>query len=256
MTAAEIKRQVEQFYRALYSDQQPSPDEIADDYIEHQSSAGFSFVGLCEYAATRIADHPEHELRVHRVLAQDDKVFFHVEERLDEATRFARGELFRVEHGVIAEHWGTEQEVQPTLIHDNGMFDGPGVDLATNIGPSHLDDLVEGYTRSFVNLDEQAFLDSSGSRMIQHNPEIPDGLGALPEFFDLLRANALSIDLDIKQALAEGDFCVTYSYVNIDPFFPHIAAFDIFRLDERGRKEEHWDVISALLSPQHFENSF
>ena len=251
----ENKSLVSKYYKALYSigDGPQFSDVLDDDYVEHQLTAGYSRDGLVDYARGRVEENPDHEIVIHRTIAADDHVFLHVEEKLSDSTRYARGELFRIEDGLIAEHWGTEQEVQDRAVHGNGMFDGPGVDVSVEVPDGSVDALIHGYYESFVNFDVDASHACTGSGMIQHNPEIPDGVDAYESFLELLQNNNMQPRLDIRRSVLEGNFCVTHSYVNIEPMFGNCVVFDIFRLNSEGKKEEHWDVLQAIPSEADIE---
>lgn len=58
---------------------------------------------------------------IHNVVAEGNSVFVQSEGIYDGAST-AFSDLWRVEDGVIVEHWNAVQEVPAEFAHDNGMF--------------------------------------------------------------------------------------------------------------------------------------
>lgn len=49
--------------------------------------------------------------------------------------------------------------------------------------------------------------------------------------------------------LAEGNFIVIHSLSDLSPIEPKSEVFDLLRLDETGKKDEHWDIIEPIKKP-------
>ena len=85
-----------------------------------------------------------------------------------------------------------------------------------------------------------------GATYIQHNPFAADGPDAFIEFVSSFKAANPGLNVDIKRVVAECDLVVTHSHVTVSPEDRGQAAADIFRLDERGKILEHWDVVQPV----------
>ena len=44
----------------------------------------------------------------------------------------------------------------------------------------------------------------------------------------------------------EGDFIITFSFADIPPLESNIIAFDLYRMTDNGKVDEHWDVIQSV----------
>ena len=82
---------------------------------------------------------------------------------------------------------------------------------------------------------------------IEHSPYLADGKEALIEYFERMAEEYPDKRVTIKRAIAEGDYVVLHCHQE----WPgskerHLAAIDIFRMNEEGRVAEHWDVIQAI----------
>src|ERR1700761_7137127 len=106
--SAENREKVMSYYRGLWSERRElaMSQHLADDYREHQYSAGFTKQGLSEFVEMRMREHSSHEVVIHHSLSDGDCVFLFVQERWGGDVDYARGELFRLASGKIAEHWG------------------------------------------------------------------------------------------------------------------------------------------------------
>ena len=98
------------------------------------------------------------------------------------------------------------------------------------------------YTLAFNDKQpEEAVARYVGDKYIQHNPQAPDGPEAFIEFVRQIP----EASVEIKRAIAEGDFVVTHSLLKIAPDDRGMAAVDIFRLED-GKVVEHWDVLQPV----------
>ena len=93
-------------------------------------------------------------------------------------------------------------------------------------------------------------LDGSGEPhlYIQHNPLAKSGAPAFIQFVNDFTAAFPNYHVDIRRVVAECDLVVTHAVVSgAEAIWPIGAkVVDIFRLDEKGRIVEHWDVLAPL----------
>jgi predicted SnoaL-like aldol condensation-catalyzing enzyme len=254
MDMALQKSTVRAFYQTLYSGESArAADYLSTDYVEHQASAGFSRSGLLEYVQRRRAEHPAHEIVIHRTIAQADLVFLHVEEKLDRHT-VARGELFRIAAGRIAEHWSAHVIDKRPRKNPHGTFDGPDVDTRQSTAARAVEKFQELDQRGFGRFEFETFYQSRTQRYIQHSPTGGDTVQGLVDVLRKIASLNMRMTMDIKRTLTEGDFIVSHRLYRTIPPYPDyktINVFDLFRMTEGGQADEHWDIMEEIESQQH-----
>ena len=85
-----------------------------------------------------------------------------------------------------------------------------------------------------------------GPRYKQHNPLVKDHPDGLREFIEFLKANAPEAHSEIIRSFAEGNYVTLHVHSLRQPNTRGRAIIEIFRLDENGLVDEHWDVIQEI----------
>lgn len=96
---------------------------FAQDYRQHGALAADGRDALKAFLREARESFPEVHSEIKRSFVDGDHVIFHVHVRLRPEDRgVAVVDMFRLEDGLIAEHWEVIQEVPETLMHTNGTF--------------------------------------------------------------------------------------------------------------------------------------
>jgi predicted SnoaL-like aldol condensation-catalyzing enzyme len=98
-------------------------DYIHPDYIQHSMLAEPGAQALKDWLDARAEDSPDAVQTIHRAFVDGDHVIVHVHVvRWRGDTGLAAVDIFRMENGMIAEHWDVVQEIPAEPINPNGMF--------------------------------------------------------------------------------------------------------------------------------------
>ncbi len=104
-----------------------SPDRVDEffrtDYIQHSPLAETGAAGLKAFLEWAGKESPLAEHRVKRLFADGDYVIAQVHVIIHPGDRGNNViDIFRIENGLVAEHWDASQQIPETIIHDNGVF--------------------------------------------------------------------------------------------------------------------------------------
>jgi predicted SnoaL-like aldol condensation-catalyzing enzyme len=98
-------------------------DYILPGYIQHSTLAEPGVQALKDWLDARRADSPDAVQTIHRSFVDGDHVIVHVHvARWKGDPGMAVVDIFRLENGMIAEHWDVLQDVPSKPVNPLGMF--------------------------------------------------------------------------------------------------------------------------------------
>jgi predicted SnoaL-like aldol condensation-catalyzing enzyme len=179
---------------------------------------------------------------VHRVLADGELVATHATYDNLGKVPLVGFELWRLEDGLIVEHWDAFEPLVAKTASGNSQVDGP-----TEPGPANgaaTKALVEEIVQAILVENDFARLDDllAGEDYVQHNPRFGNGVDALAAALAKLAEQGITLTYTARhRAVSEGDFGLVLS----EGVFggERYTFFDLFRVAD-GRAVEHWDVMT------------
>lgn len=126
LTAEEANRAlVIEFYDLFFNRHQveQAARVVADDYKQHNPDVPDGKAPFVGYFTGYFKDHPQSRARVVRSATDGDLVYLHVHSTTGpQDLGQAVVDIFRVENGIIVEHWDVIQDVPVKAANDNTMF--------------------------------------------------------------------------------------------------------------------------------------
>ncbi len=84
-----------------------------------------------------------------------------------------------------------------------------------------------------------------GSRYIQHNPAVEDGIEGFIQYFERMQAEYPNKSIEFVRAIAENDLVALHTH-QIWPGNDEYITMDFFRFDANDKIIEHWDSIQQI----------
>lgn len=96
---------------------------IHHDYIQHSTAASGGREGLRAFFEDRGDRFPDVEMAIKAKYADGDRTIFHIHcIRHKGDPGMSVVDIFRMEDGMVREHWEVVQDIPAELPHDNGIF--------------------------------------------------------------------------------------------------------------------------------------
>ncbi len=106
------KEMVAEFYERFFNqhDVDSALEFVKEDYIQHNPGVPQGRQGLMDAFREKFIAHPEFNLKIVRIVEEDDIVVMYLKNLDTEGNTRARIiDMFRIEDGKLAEHWDVIQ---------------------------------------------------------------------------------------------------------------------------------------------------
>jgi len=217
-------------------------------YIQHNPRTAEGNVGLAELFARLAKTNPR--VTFVRVFEDGDFAFAHNE--YDFAGVEVAFEVFRFEDGKAVEHWDNIQMKQSPNPSGRGMLDGETVITDRDKTEANRD-LVRRFAMQVLVQRQHELLDNHiHEALIQHDPEIADGIAALRGKLEGVANDAPRLEYqEVHRVLAEGNFVLCMSEGR--KAGQHSGIYDLFRVAD-GLIVECWNTISPIAPRSEWRN--
>ena len=84
-----------------------------------------------------------------------------------------------------------------------------------------------------------------GSKYIQHNPLVGDGVEPFIEYFERMKNEYPNKSIEFVRAVAEGNLVALHTHQTW-PNNDEYVTMDFFRFNENGKIVEHWDSMQQI----------
>lgn len=210
-------------------------------FIEHSPLVANGLDGLREL----VQAHPQLRHEAVRVLADGDMVAIHGRfTGLDEKP-LVGFDLYRVDEGLIVEHWDALVPEAAPNASGRTQLDGPATWQGMHDVEANREKVRKFFEETLIGGDYQGFVRfTDGKTFLQHSPDIGDGVPAVIAFLEQMAANGQRLVYErIHHMVADGPFVLTHSEGSIDG--QRHAYFELWRV-EKGRIIELWDAIAPV----------
>lgn len=225
------------------------PDYFSPTYINHNPSVPDG-PGPLAGLADKLQPMGGLQGDIVRVIVDGDTVALHSQWNNVGPAPLIGFDVFRVEDGMIVEHW--DNLMPATGFNPSGRSQIDGQTEVTDLDKTEDNRalVVELITKGFINGEEINYADYiDPTKYFQHNSNIADGLEGLGA---ALQSGMSMTYNELHRTVAEGNFVLAMSdgTLNDTP----TAFYDLFRL-EGGLIVEHWDVIADMPDPNAETNA-
>lgn len=217
-------------------------------YIQHNPQTHEGSEGLAALFARLSKTNPR--VTFVRVFEDGDFAFAHNE--YDFSSLRVAFEVFRFEDGKAVEHWDNIQPKRGPNPSGRGMLDG-ATEIADLAKTEANRDVVRDFAEKILVGRQHDLIETYVSpNLIQHSPEIADGISAYRAELETMANQELRLRYErVHRVLAEGNFVLCMSEGRRNGI--HSSFYDLFRLSD-GRIMEHWDTVEAIAPRSEWKN--
>ena len=217
-------------------------------YIQHNPRTAEGSVGLAELFARLAKTNPR--VTFVRVFEDGDFAFAHNEYDFNGVE--VAFEVFRFEDGKAVEHWDNIQMMQPPNPCGRGMLDGETEIVDLDRTEANRELVREFASEVLVERHTDRLGDFVHTELIQHDPDVADGIAALRDKLELEVNGSRWIEYErLHRVLAEGNFVLCMSEGRKASL--HSGLYDLFRVAE-GKIVECWNTVSPVAPESEWKN--
>ena len=239
---------VQEFYREVIGKQNTAHAKkiVAKDYIQHNPHVKTGRSGLLEAIAYLgfVPKDDQAPKPFMRIFAQGDYVVVHSRFEFAGLKKIVI-DLFRLEEGLLVEHWDAIKDESKTSVNGNSEIEGPT--LIEDEGRTQKNRaLVENFVNEVLQKRNINAVDDYVKKdMIQHRPELQKGISGIRKYAKEVKL------LKIHRIVAQGNFVLTQSEAIIK--VKKLVVYDIYRV-EKGKIAEHWSVAQEIPAKMAHDN--
>ncbi|MEO0389725.1 MAG: nuclear transport factor 2 family protein [Pseudomonadota bacterium] len=220
---------------------------FAPDYIQHNpnfANGAEAQKGVVAYLAGTEGFSADYV----RVIADGDMVAIHARYEGCGPTATIGFDVFRVEDGMIVEHWDNLTPETPPNPSGRTQIDGATGIVDRDKTQANKDRVLEFITKSMIEHQQINITDYiSPVLYLQHNSQVADGLDGFGAFMAAMAEQGITMEYaKVHHVIGEGNFVLAMSEGSFGG--EATAFYDLFRLDD-GLIVEHWDVIEPMPGP-------
>ena len=217
-----------------------------DDYIQHNPTVPTGIEPIIGFLP--VLKQGNTTSTTHRLLQDGEFIVFHNSYHNAEpfgANEVVAFDIWRMEDGMVAEHWDAITPKATETASGRSQTDGP-TEIVDREKTAENKELIRNFVNDVLMGTNPSKISEyiSSERYDQHNPMVKDGLAGLSEAIEALAAqNNMFQYHQVHKVLGEGNFVLTQSQGewNGEPQ----AFYDLFRVND-GKIVEHWDVIQQV----------
>lgn len=171
-----------------------------------------------------------------RIIADNEYVVVHLSVEYGGQNKIVL-DMFRIENGLIAEHWDAIQNKSEISLNGNSEIEGP-ILIENEKSTLQNKKIVEDFTNQvLIDRNFQTLKSFVVTDLIQHNPKINNGLKGIAEYYQKIKIQK------VHKIIGQGNFVVTQSNVIVNN--TEFVFYDIYRL-KNGLITEHWTVSQII----------
>lgn len=234
------KQIVIDFYKKVIGEQdlEFAKKIVTENYIQHNPLVKTGKGGFLEAIAflQKIPKSKKPPKPIMRIIVDNDYVVVHLNVVFAGQKKIVL-DMFRLENGLIAEHWDAIQDKSEINLNGNSEIEGP-ILIKNEDSTRRNKKKVEDFTNQ-VLIDRKFEILKSfiTTNLIQRNPKIKNGLKGITEYYKKVKIQK------VYKIIGQGNFVVTQSkaFMNKEGF----VFYDIYRL-ENELITEHWSVSQKI----------
>ena len=225
-------------------------DYWSDDYIQHNPTLPNGTEALAGFVSSA---NENLSAEFGTVVADGDFVFAYMRYTFPDGTIMIGADIFRLEGGLLVEHWDVLQPEVPSseTASGNAMFP---ITTELSINPEEVSEQDAAVMAALEDANKRIFAAGFGGLFgkgdlsvvetfwsedyTQHNPTLPNGRDALVAVASSFNGESTA---EFGVLAAEGDLVFGHMRYNL-PGIGTVVVVDVLRF-ENGLMTQHWDVI-------------